>query len=156
MSRDYLVVLAVAQLKVQQELLPHPDMDIQARLNKGIRVVLQGLSYISAVAVARDKQDKMETSLLQGQVEQGHLFPGHLLRMVDPALHLADILVVAVGQALMDQVGTILEVLADRVAAVTEKVLDSLGLQVMLIPAAAVAAQRRVDQDYIRVGQVSF
>jgi hypothetical protein len=99
MCRHYLVVPAVAQLKVQQHVLPHPDMDIQVQLNRDTRVVLRVPDYFTAAVAEQDKQDKMDPLLLQELAETGHLFPGHLLRMVQLVLLQADILVAVAVQA---------------------------------------------------------
>jgi RNase P/RNase MRP subunit p29 len=143
MSRDCLVVLAVAQHKVQQHVLPHQDMDIQAQLNKGIRVVLQGLDYGMAAVEAQDKQDKMDPLLLRERAETGHLFPGHLLRMVQLVQHQDDGLRVEVVQEVC-QALVILQVaqVAQVAVAQVKDNLDLMDSQVMLILAAVVVAER--------------
>ena len=89
-----------AQVKVQQLVLLHQDMDIQVRLNKDIPVVPRGLDCFTVAVVAQGRKGRMEAHLLQERAEWGHLFPGHLLYMEQLVLDLADILVVAVvGEA---------------------------------------------------------
>jgi hypothetical protein len=143
MCRHYLVVPAVAQLKVQQHVLPHQDMDIQAQLNKGIRVVLQDLDYITAAVVAQDKQDKMDPFLLREQAETGHLFPGHLLRMVQLVQHQDDGLRVEVVQEVCQALVILRVAMAAQAVVVQVKDnLDLLGLQVMLILAVAAVVEK--------------
>jgi hydrogenase maturation factor len=92
------VALAVAQVKVQQAVLLHLGMVIQVQLNRDIRVVLRVPDYFTAAVAEQDKQDKMDPLLLQELAETGHLFPGHLLRMVQLVQHQDDGLRVEVVQ----------------------------------------------------------